>query len=74
MLGVTELARLGRPWVTGLAVLIVVFEVTTVLILRAHYTMDVFTGAIAALYVASVIGRIATAIDLVLGDMKGTLK
>ncbi len=74
VLGATELARLGRPWVTGLAVLIVVFEVTTVLVLRAHYTMDVFTGAIAALYVASVIGRIAPPIDRVLGDMKSTLK
>ena len=74
VLGATELARLGRPWVTGLAVLMVVFEVTTVLVLRAHYTMDVFTGAIAALYVASVTGRIAPTIDRVLGDMKGTLK
>jgi len=74
VLGATELARLGRPWVTGLAVLIVVFEATTVLVLRAHYTMDVFTGALAALYVASVIGRIAPPIDRVLGDMKGTLK
>jgi len=74
VLGATELARFGRPWVTGLAVLIVVFEVTTVLILRAHYTMDVFTGAIAALYVASLIGRIAPPIDRALGDMKGTLK
>jgi len=74
VLGATELARFGRPWVTGLAVLIVVFEVTTVLVLRAHYTMDVFTGGIAALYVASVIGRIAPPIDRVLGDMKGTLK
>jgi hypothetical protein len=27
---------------------IVVFETTTVLLLRAHYTMDVFTGAVAA--------------------------
>jgi hypothetical protein len=74
VLGATELARFGRPWVTGLAVLIVVFEVATVLVLRAHYTMDVFTGAIAALYVASVIGWIAPSIDRVLGDMKGTLK
>lgn len=74
VLGATELARLGRPWVTGLAVSIIVFEVTTVLVLRAHYTMDVFTGAIAALYVASVTGRIAPTIDRALGDMKGTLK
>ena len=72
--GATELARLRRPWVTGLAVVIAVFEVVAVLVLRAHYTMDVFTGAIAALYVASVIGRLAPSVDRALGDMNGTLK
>jgi hypothetical protein len=45
VLGVTEIARLGRSWVTALGVGIVVFEVLTVLILRAHYTMDVFTAS-----------------------------
>jgi hypothetical protein len=63
VLGATELARIGRRWVTGLAVLIVVFEAAAVLVLRAHYTMDVFTGAIAALYVAFVAGRISPPID-----------
>ena len=67
VLGATELARLGKSWVTGLAVLIVVFEVATVLVLRAHYTMDVFTGAIAALYVASLVSRISPPIDRLLG-------
>jgi hypothetical protein len=28
------------------------FEIVTVLLLRAHWTLDVFTGAIAAMYVA----------------------
>ena len=69
VLGATELARLGRPWVTGLAALIIVFEITTVLVLRAHYTMDVFTGAIVALYVASVIESISPAVDRVLGKL-----
>jgi hypothetical protein len=68
VLGATELARLGRPWVTGVAVLIVVFEVATVLVLRAHYTMDVFTGAVAALYVASLVSRISSPIDRLLGQ------
>ncbi len=66
VLGATELARLGKSWVTGLAVLIVIFEVATVLVLRAHYTMDVFTGAIAALYVASLVSRISPPIDRLL--------
>jgi hypothetical protein len=68
VLGATELARLGRSWVTWLAVLIVVLEVATVLVLRAHYTMDVFTGAIAALYVASLVSRISPPIDRLLGQ------
>lgn len=51
VLGVVELARFGRSWLlVGIAV--VVFEVLAVLVLRAHYTMDVFTGAITALYAA----------------------
>lgn len=52
VLGVTEIARLGKRWLTALGVLIAVFEIATVLVLRAHYTMDVFTGVIAALYAA----------------------
>jgi hypothetical protein len=52
VLGAVEMARLRSPWLTGLGVLIVFFEVLTVLILRAHYTMDVFTGLIAGLYAA----------------------
>jgi len=43
-----ELARLQKPWLTALAVLSVVFEVVAVLVLRAHYTMDVITGIFAA--------------------------
>jgi len=43
-----ELARLKKLWLTALAVLSVVFEVVVVLVLRAHYTMDVITGIFAA--------------------------
>jgi hypothetical protein len=50
--GGIELARLGKRWLTLLAVAIVLFEIATVLILRAHYTMDVFTGILAALCAA----------------------
>ena len=59
----TELARLGRRWLTTLGVVLAIFEVTTVLVLRAHYTMDVFTGTIVALYVAHLVERISPPID-----------
>lgn len=50
VLAAVELKRLGKTWVTILGVMLVVFEVATVLVLRAHYAMDVFTGLIAGLY------------------------
>ena len=61
--GAIELSRLRRNGLTVLAVLIVIFEVATVLILRAHYTMDVFTGIVAALWVANFSERVAPRID-----------
>jgi hypothetical protein len=54
--GAIELARLRRAWLTALAVCVVLFEVAVVLVLRAHYTMDVFTGALAAACVAQICG------------------
>jgi len=61
--GAIELSRLRRNWLTALAVLIVIFEVATVLILRAHYTMDVFTGIVAALWVARFSQSVSPQID-----------
>lgn len=63
VLGAVELGRLGRPWLRIAGSALAIFEVTVVLALRAHYTMDVFTGAVAALYVAQVAERIAPACD-----------
>jgi hypothetical protein len=58
-----ELSRLRRSWLTAAAVLLVVFEVATVLILRAHYTMDVFTGVVAALWIAHFSSQISPGLD-----------
>src|SRR5438270_1119914 len=52
VVGATELVLRGKRWLTAAAVGIVLFEAATVLILRAHYTMDVFTGLITGLYAA----------------------
>jgi hypothetical protein len=68
--GALELSRFGRNWLTITAVVIVVFEVATVLILRAHYTMDVFTGIVAALWVARLSERISPRIDRLLAGSK----
>jgi hypothetical protein len=60
VLGANEMARAGRRWLTGLGVLIVIFEVLAVLVLRAHYTMDVFTGLVTGLYAAHLAGFLQT--------------
>jgi len=52
--GATELARFHKPWLTFGAILLVLFEVAAVIVLRAHYTMDIFTGLLAALSVAAI--------------------
>jgi uncharacterized membrane protein YoaK (UPF0700 family) len=59
----TELARLGWRWLKLLSIAVIVFEVAAVLVLRAHYTMDVFTAIIAALYAAHLSDRISLSLD-----------
>jgi hypothetical protein len=59
VLAATELARLSKRWLAILAVAAVLFEMTTVLVLRAHYTMDAFTGVVTGLYAAHLAGLIA---------------
>ncbi len=61
--GAMELSRLRRHWLTATALLIVVFEIAAVLVLRAHYTMDVFTGMVAAFWVRDVVNRVSPPID-----------
>ncbi|HLJ96370.1 MAG TPA: hypothetical protein VKU02_24565 [Gemmataceae bacterium] len=64
--GAVELAGLGSIWLMGLATAIAIFETTAVLLLRVHYTMDVFAGLMAALYVAGVAAWLASPCDRVL--------
>ena len=66
--GAIELSRLHRKWLTVIAVLIACFEVATVLILRAHYTMDVFTGIVAALWTTRFSAQISPRLDRVLNS------
>lgn len=68
--GGIELARLGKRWLAIVAVGIVLFEIATVLILRAHYTMDVFAGLIAALWVSQICAKVSPRIDAWLSPAK----
>jgi hypothetical protein len=49
--GAATLAAALGPWGIWLGLAIAFFEIGVVLLLRAHYTMDVFAGLITALYV-----------------------
>jgi hypothetical protein len=69
VLGAVELARTKRRALLFLGVGIALFEALTVLILRAHYTMDVFTGAVTALLVADAAARIAPRCDAALAGL-----
>jgi len=71
VLGAVELARRNWRWLTVLAFSIVVFEVLTVLALRAHYTMDVFAAILAALGAAHVSKSVAPRLDRWLSRISG---
>lgn len=60
VLAVTEIFQMRKRWFTALAVFIAIFEIATVLVLRAHYTMDVFTGIVTGLYA----GYLATGLSI----------
>jgi len=62
----TQLARWRRPSLLTLGVVIAVFEIATVIVLRAHYTMDVIAGAVAALWAAHAADYAAPWLDRVL--------
>jgi hypothetical protein len=61
--GATQLARTKQPALVFLGFALALFEMAAVIVLRAHYTIDVFAGAIAALWAAVVAERIAPAVD-----------
>jgi hypothetical protein len=48
VLGAIEVAKVAPWWIAVAVAMIALLEAATVLVLRAHYTMDVLTGAVAA--------------------------
>jgi membrane-associated phospholipid phosphatase len=66
---VVELTLLGPGWVLPLAILIALFEIVAVLVLRAHYTMDVFAGLVTALLVAGIAWQVGPACDAMLSRL-----
>jgi hypothetical protein len=69
ILGACVLAKAwGRIGIV-LGLLIAFIEIGTVAVLRAHYTMDIFTGAITALYIWTVAKRLGPPMDAALSRL-----
>jgi hypothetical protein len=69
--GAATLAGHWGPWGLAVGLAIAFFEAVTVLILRAHYTMDVFTGIICALWVYSLSATLGPWMDGVIRHWVG---
>jgi len=63
VLGAIEAAYFGPVWFALAAAAIALGEMLIVLVLRAHYTMDVVAGALAAFLAAAVAGKLSPAVD-----------
>jgi hypothetical protein len=63
VLGAIEAANYGPIWLAVIAPIIALGEVLIVLVLRAHYTLDVVAGALAAFLAADIAGKVAPMVD-----------
>jgi len=69
--GSIELAHCGGPSAALLGVAVVFVEAAAVLVLRAHYTMDVFAGGVTALWVWTAASALAPSLDRALVNLLG---
>ena len=68
--GCVELARLGRKPLVLLAAALAVFEMAAVIVLRAHWTMDLYGGIVTALLAAYLASWLAPACDRWLASLR----
>lgn len=66
-----ELAHRFGGWGIAAGAALALVEAATVLVLRAHYTMDVFAGAVTALWVWTVAQTLAPSVDALLASLGG---
>ena len=62
-LGAIEVAQLGNPLLTAAAFLVALGQALTVLVLRAHYTMDVVAAVFAAFGCSALATRLVPMVD-----------
>ncbi len=63
VLAAIEAAHLGPVWLAVGVAIIATAEAVLVLVLRAHYTLDVVAGALAAYFAADVAGKLSPVVD-----------
>ncbi len=63
VLGAIEICQIGPWWLGAIAVVVALGEALIVLVLRAHYTLDVIAGAFAAWFAADMAARLAPFVD-----------
>jgi membrane-associated phospholipid phosphatase len=63
VLGAIQIAHLAPPWLAVVAALVALGEMLTVLVLRAHYTLDVIAGAFAAFLASTLAPKLAPIVD-----------
>ncbi|MSU51370.1 MAG: hypothetical protein EXS37_20160 [Opitutus sp.] len=63
VLGAIEAAHYGPPCLAVVAAIVALGEMLIVLVLRAHYTMDVVAGTLAAFLAADLAGKLVPAVD-----------
>ncbi len=63
VLGAAEVSHLAPGWLAAAAWAVALGEMAVVLVLRAHYTLDVIAGAFAAFFAHEMASRVAPAVD-----------
>ena len=63
VLGALEAANLGPHWLAVVAACIALGEMLIVLVLRAHYTLDVVAGGLAAFLAAALAEKLSPVVD-----------
>jgi len=63
VLGAIEVSHLAPPWLAVIVCVVAFLEAAVVLVLRAHYTLDVIAGALAAWFAADIAASITPAVD-----------
>ncbi len=69
VLGALQLAHHGPPWLAALGAVIAAAEAATVVVLRAHYTMDVFAAPFVAWGADVIAQHLAPTFDTWLGRL-----